>query len=967
MCMLCQARDPSVHHYDSHGLHNLDNGGNVSASNGKPVYTNDQIADYLTNGFWGDFGGGQRSYDVEAGGTITVNLDGLTAGAQETAWQALESWTAVSGLQFEYAASGAQMTFDDTQSGAFARSYTSGDTIVRSEINVAQNWSNYGKYYLQTFIHEIGHALGLGHTGDYNGSARYGTDAHFANDSWQVSIMSYFSQYENTTTDASFNYLATAQMADIVAIHNLYGTPTNVESGNTVYGDNETTGRHGMDLPSGWAVAIVDSGGTDLIDLASRSAHQHLSLEDESYSNIDGKTASFSIARGTVIENARTGSGDDVIIGNDANNELDGGAGNDELFGEDGDDTLIGGAGDDLIVGGDGADTFEYTARADAGDEIADFDLAEGDRIDLSGFLADIGYSGDDPVGDGVVYLVADDDSARLMVDTGSGVVEVAYLSGVSADADLASMLNLEDRPADPDPGPDPDPDPDPGPAPDGVDTVYVFDDSYVPNWSDATSVIQDTDGGIDTLDLTEVTLNTRIFLESGIRGKIGSKNLTIAEGTDIENVLFGTGANRGYGNDLDNLIQGNIGVDMIWGRDGDDTLIGGDGNDGLFGEMGDDVLDGGAGKDRLTGGEGDDVIDGGADDDRIEGGLGDDEIDGGDGVDTIRAGEGADIVIGGLGDDRLYGDNGDDDIIGGEGNDKLVAGEGNDIVDAGAGDDKIDGNGGDDDIVSGDGNDRVGGDDGDDTIDAGAGDDRVFGDDGDDQIVGGEGNDVLQGGDGSDLLDGGAGDDRVFGHDGDDVITTGTGMDRIGGGAGDDTIDAGNGDDRILGDAGADVILAGAGVDIVSGGTDDDDISGGAGDDNLRGDAGDDYVDGGAGVDKIDGGTGDDIVKGGAGADLVRGGGNADVFVFDALDEIGDRILDFSLRTGDRFDISGLLEEMGTNIDDALAAGQIGLGTDRKAWLQVDLDGAGGDDAVLIAEINGVRPTDGLTEEWFV
>jgi hypothetical protein len=31
-------------------------------------------------------------------------------------------------------------------------------------------------YSFQTYVHEIGHALGLGHGGPYNGSASYGLD-----------------------------------------------------------------------------------------------------------------------------------------------------------------------------------------------------------------------------------------------------------------------------------------------------------------------------------------------------------------------------------------------------------------------------------------------------------------------------------------------------------------------------------------------------------------------------------------------------------------------------------------------------------------------------------------------------------------------------------------------------------------------------------------------------------------------
>ncbi|MEO0868796.1 MAG: calcium-binding protein, partial [Cyanobacteria bacterium J06642_11] len=63
----------------------------------------------------------------------------------------------------------------------------------------------------------------------------------------------------------------------------------------------------------------------------------------------------------TGIENVYTGDGDDVIIGDLANNQLVGMRGNDRIDGEAGDDDLIGGAGDDLLYGGIGNDVLNGT------------------------------------------------------------------------------------------------------------------------------------------------------------------------------------------------------------------------------------------------------------------------------------------------------------------------------------------------------------------------------------------------------------------------------------------------------------------------------------------------------------------------------------------------------------------------------------------------------------------------------
>lgn len=253
--------------------------------------------------------------------------------------------------------SSADITFQDSNSGAYAFSTVSGDTIVKSTINIDDAWTKYGSYYLQTYIHEIGHALGLGHAGDYNGNADFGSDAHYANDSWQTTVMSYFDQTDASGTNASKAYVGSAQMADIVAIQNLYGTPTNIHGGNSIYGEGQNVNQWGMGLGAGLAMTINDTGGTDLINLEQSTKNQVINLNDGTFSNINGKVGNVGISVGTIIENATTGSGNDRIIGNEADNIISSGAGNDTLFGNDGDDTFFAGSGADLIYGGAGDDT----------------------------------------------------------------------------------------------------------------------------------------------------------------------------------------------------------------------------------------------------------------------------------------------------------------------------------------------------------------------------------------------------------------------------------------------------------------------------------------------------------------------------------------------------------------------------------------------------------------------------------
>jgi len=83
--------------------------------------------------------------------------------------------------------------------------------------------------------------------------------------------------------------------------------------------------------------------------------------------------------------------GDDIVYGNLGNDTCDGGTGADLVRGGQGDDVLVGGAGNDWLSGDRGSDTVTGGAGADvfhtfdeAGvDRVTDFNLAEGDRVQL--------------------------------------------------------------------------------------------------------------------------------------------------------------------------------------------------------------------------------------------------------------------------------------------------------------------------------------------------------------------------------------------------------------------------------------------------------------------------------------------------------------------------------------------------------------------------------------------------------
>jgi Ca2+-binding RTX toxin-like protein len=94
------------------------------------------------------------------------------------------------------------------------------------------------------------------------------------------------------------------------------------------------------------------------------------------------------------------GAGHDTLVGGDLNDILLGGDGNDTMSGGASVDVLTGGLGRDVMSGGAGLDFFVWNKANETGltegaaDVITDFDIAEGDRINLATVDADVYAAG---------------------------------------------------------------------------------------------------------------------------------------------------------------------------------------------------------------------------------------------------------------------------------------------------------------------------------------------------------------------------------------------------------------------------------------------------------------------------------------------------------------------------------------------------------------------------------------------
>lgn len=493
------------------------------------------------------------------GATITYAFDpdsSFSANEQATVLRAFATWSAVADVRFVAASSstGADVLIHRGDDGRADTSNTSsrgsGSTLgtPQSQVVVSIDTSKHGfdlsgslneaaGHGFGTIVHEIGHVLGLGHGGPYNGKVDPGTQQFSAYDDREWSVMSYINwtqaddaKYRANDAVAGTNWgyadgetrksSQSLMQLDILAVQQLYGAATHTDtpfSGGQTYGFNSSiTGPlekiYDFNLNTQPVLTLFNEGHHNILDVSGFAEDALIDLRSGAFSSVAGLTNNIAIAQGTMIETAIGGSGHDTIVGNNAANLLDGGGRADFLFGLKGDDTYIVDTRADRV----------YERTHQGYDEVltsVSYTLGAGQSVEL---LAAQDATATDPL-----KLVGNEHSQTLRGNAGDNV-----LNGGG-----------------------------------GYDKLYggAGNDFYiVHNHKDQ---VFETGMGRDTV----VAFST-YELASG--QAIEVLKLGVATGTTALNLTGNEVANIVRGNSGSNVLDGGLGSDVLRGLDGSDTFV---------------------------------------------------------------------------------------------------------------------------------------------------------------------------------------------------------------------------------------------------------------------------------------------------------------------------------------------------------------------------------------------------------
>jgi serralysin len=204
---------------------------------------------------------------------------------------------------------------------------------------------DFGGYGYMTALHELGHAIGFGHSGPYDDSApgaavNYLNLQKFYTDTRQYSIMSYLDASQSGADWVTSNAPIAPQtpmMYDIAAAQLKYGTNTASLSGHDTIGFHANfgttlTGAHALaaynfdenPIP---VLTIYDTGPANTLDLSGFSTNDTVDLNQGHFSDVAGLTGNIAIAYGAIIDTVVGGSGNDIFIANAEADTFVGGSG----------------------------------------------------------------------------------------------------------------------------------------------------------------------------------------------------------------------------------------------------------------------------------------------------------------------------------------------------------------------------------------------------------------------------------------------------------------------------------------------------------------------------------------------------------------------------------------------------------------------------------------------------------------
>jgi hypothetical protein len=218
-----------------------------------------------------------------------------------------------------------------------------GDIWFNAELLASSDFADGTEAWL-TAIHEIGHAVGLGHP--FTTPGETGPQLPSATNNHLFTQMSYtrigqLPYVRNQLASSGESYgIDTIMLYDIMEIQRLYGATAEQNHDNTVYRWTNQPFRE----------TVRDTGGFDTIDASNFGTDQYIDLRPGRMSDIGQNSHSVLLTHDTRIENAIGGRGNDRLVGNELNNVLVGGSGNDRLEGRGGTNMLMGGVGNDTYV-----------------------------------------------------------------------------------------------------------------------------------------------------------------------------------------------------------------------------------------------------------------------------------------------------------------------------------------------------------------------------------------------------------------------------------------------------------------------------------------------------------------------------------------------------------------------------------------------------------------------------------------